>query len=88
MSSHPIVYGVNMLSVAAGALCTLAADPVSTGQEIATIPESILEGVDPRTFSVEPASSFSFGVNVSTAIRLGVVIPPDLLASAGDQVYR
>jgi len=88
VSAHPVVYGVNMRSVADGALCTLAADPVATGNEIAAIAESILEGVDPRTFAVEPASSFSFGVNVSTAVSLGIVIPPDMLASAGEHVYR
>ena len=37
---------------------------------------------------VAPPETFLLGLNLATALRLGIVAPPDLMQLAGPHIYR
>jgi putative tryptophan/tyrosine transport system substrate-binding protein len=87
-SSHAIVMGNKLDSVKSGALLHLTPHPEATGRETALIADAILKGLDPGTIPVTPPARFDLGINITTAIKNNIVIPPDILDLAGDQVFR
>jgi putative tryptophan/tyrosine transport system substrate-binding protein len=87
-SNIPIVFGHTMRSVEIGALVHLAPDPVSTGYEAAYIAAQILSGADAGDIPVNPPTGFRIGVNITTALKLRVVIPSHLLKLVGENLYR
>ena len=87
-SKIPIIMGLTAESVELGALVHLTPGSDGTGREAAMLAVAILERNDPGTLPVTPPSSVDLGINLTTALRLGIVIPPDLLSLAGENIYR
>jgi putative ABC transport system substrate-binding protein len=87
-SRHPIVYGPNALSTRNGALVHIAADTEVGASEAAAMVDQVIKGAAVGTLPVHSPSRINFGVNLSTAIRMGVVIPSDLLELAGSSAIQ
>jgi putative tryptophan/tyrosine transport system substrate-binding protein len=87
-SAVPIAMGQTMDSVKMGALMHITPDLEAGGREAAGLVAAILEGADPGTIPVTPPARFQLGINLSTALDLNIVVPPDILALAGKNVYK
>ena len=87
-STKPLLMGNTLEHVRRGALCAVVPDIAATAREVATLAVSVMDGLDPGTVPVVVPDSFNLGINLSTALALGIVVPPDLLALAGKNVYR
>lgn len=87
-SSKPLLYGHTMRSVREGALFGMIQDVRQGAKEAAYLVRDILQGTDPGVIPIRPPDNFAVGVNLSTAITLGVAIPSDIMELAGDHVYR
>ncbi len=83
-----IGYGNTMMSVEMGALMTVNPDFQEGGLEIARLADSILRGLNPAEVPVTAPESFSFGANLSTALKLGIAVPSDLMDLAAEHIYR
>ena len=84
----PIAMGQTLESVKAGALLHITPDLEASGREAAKFVDALLKGTDPGKIPVIPPSKFQFGINLTTALKLNIVVPPDILDLAGDHVYR
>ena len=49
--------------------------------------DAILRGKDPGTIPAAPPDAFELGINLDTALLNNMVVPPDLLELAGEQIY-
>lgn len=87
-STHPIVCGTNSDSIKDGALVYIMADSETGARETATIVDSVLKGTAVGEIPVHPPSKIDFGINLSTAQRMGVAIPSDLIVLAGPNIYK
>ena len=87
-SDKPIVYGNTLKSVRMGALLTVNPDFEAGGREAAMMAHSVLEGTNPAGIPVTAPTGFDLGVNLSTALKLGIAVPSDMIALAENHVYR
>jgi len=88
LSTTPIVLGAKANSVKTGALMHVTPNIEASGRETALLASQILEGRDPGTIPVTPPLNFDLGINITTALKLKIIIPPDILKLAGNHVYR
>ena len=84
----PVVYGVNKESAQVGALIYLAPDPETEGREVGELADMILKGTHPGKIVVIPPIKFNLGINLTTATKMGIIIPPDILKLANQNLYR
>jgi len=87
-SKVPIAMGTKLDSVKMGALMHVTPNMEASGRETALVADGILKGKDPGRIPVIPPSDFELGLNLTTALKLKIVIPPDLLKMAGKNVCR
>jgi putative ABC transport system substrate-binding protein len=87
-SRHPIAMGLKAKSVAMGALMHLSPNEESTGHDAAMLVLAILKGADAGKLPAQPPEKFDMGINLTAAMKAGLVVPPDLLTLAGSNVYR
>jgi putative ABC transport system substrate-binding protein len=87
-SRHPIACGTNAESTKNGSLVYIMADAEVGSRETAAIVDQVLKGTPIGSLPVHSPSKIDFGVNLSTAIRMGVAIPSDLLELAGSEVFK
>lgn len=87
-SSAPIVMGTKLHSVKLGALLHLTPNTEATGREAAKIADAILKGAHAANIPVVPPQVFDMGINLTTALKLNIVVPFDILKLAGKNVYR
>ncbi len=87
-SAVPVAMGQTMESVKMGALMHITPDLAAGGREAAKLVDAILKGVDPGTIPVTAPAKFTLGINIATALRLHIVVPPDILELAGDNIYQ
>jgi putative ABC transport system substrate-binding protein len=87
-SQIPIAYGNTVMSVKKGALLTLNPDFEAGGKEAAKIVYAILKGANPGDIPVVPPAGFHLGVNLKTALTLGVVIPSDMMMLAEGNIFH
>ncbi len=87
-SSHPVVFANTLSSVRdRGGLLYMSPDVVKYGMEAARVAHDILSGVYPGTIPVVTPEAFVMAINLKTALRLGIVIPSDMIRLAGKHVY-
>ena len=87
-SSIPIVIGHKMDSVKMGALVCINASFEANGRETAMLVDAILKGTDPGDIPATPPTSFLLGINLTTALKMNVVVPPDIMELAGKHIYK
>ncbi len=87
-SKKPIIMGTKVKSVELGALLHLTPSVEGSGREAARITDAIIKGSDPGSIPPVPPADFDIGINLKTAIKYGIVIPPDVLKLAGDNVFQ
>lgn len=87
-SVAPIAIGNRLSSVKMGALLQVSPNWKAGGQEVAMLADAILKGKKPGDIPVAYPSAFDLGINLSTALKLNIVIPPHILEMAGTNVYR
>ena len=77
-----------MQSIKQGALLYLSPGQEGTGKEVAMIADAILKGALPGDIPVTYPDSMILGINLSTAIKMGITIPMDIMELAGKHIYR
>ncbi len=87
-SKAQILKGTTLQSVKQGALVYLSPSQEGTGKEVALIADAILKGARPNDIPVTYPDSMILGINLSTAIKMGITIPMDIMELAGKHVYR
>jgi len=87
-SKIPILVGQKFESVKMGALLHISPDAREGGREMAKFVDAILKGADPGQIPVTPSSVFQVGINLTTALKLGVVVPSDIIELAGEHIYK
>ena len=68
--------------VDAGAVAAYGSDEYEEGVQAARLVTKIMKGARPRDLPVEGADKIELVINVKTAHRLGLTIPPDVLGRA------
>ena len=79
----PAIYSFRIFTVEGG-LIAFAADYGDLFRRAADFVDRILKGANPATLPVEPPHKFKLTVNLETAIKLGLTIPPTILAAADE----
>lgn len=88
VSRKPVLYGNTIRSVQKGALFGMIQNVEHSAEEAATLAVDILRGADPGLIPVRAPSAFELGINLTTALEQGIVIPAEMMELAGDKVYR
>jgi putative ABC transport system substrate-binding protein len=69
-----------------GALMSFGADVADLFRRAAGLAHRIVRGADPAVLPIETPTRFRFVLNLATARRLGLEVPPQLLARADEVI--
>lgn len=70
----------------AGLLLTYSSDPLDGFRRAGAYAAKIIRGASPADLPIEQASKFWLVINLKTAKRLGIVVPPNLLTLADEVI--
>jgi ABC-type uncharacterized transport system substrate-binding protein len=87
-TGRPVLYAPSEAAVAAGALMSLAPEPRSTAAEAAALAARLLNGTAPEGTRVRTPHRVDFSLNLTTADRLGIVPPHELVELARGRLFR
>lgn len=88
LATVPVVFGINEESLQVGVLMHLSPDPEGEGREVGMLADKILAGAWPGDIPVIPPIKFNLGINLTSADKMGIVVPPSILELAGKNLYR
>jgi putative ABC transport system substrate-binding protein len=80
-SRLPSVYD-STSAVEAGGLMTYGADEANNFRQVAWYIDKILKGAKPGNLPVEQPTKFELAINLQTAKKIGLTIPPEVIARA------
>ena len=72
----------NREAVDAGGLMYYGADQAESYRRVAYFVDRILKGAKPADLPVEQLTKVEFAINLQTAKKIGLTIPPEVLARA------
>jgi putative ABC transport system substrate-binding protein len=81
----PTVYVLSAFATDGG-LLSYGVDPVVTFRRAATYVDRVLRGAKPSELPVQFSTKFELVINLKTAKSLGLTIPPNLVALAGEVI--
>ena len=87
-SGKTVLYASSMEAVRQGVLMTLASDAKVEAREISQLVDSLIKGRDAAVIPVLRSAHFIVGLNMTTALKLGIIVPPDILEIAAGHIYR
>jgi len=70
-----------------GGLLFYGPDIIERSRRVAVFVDKILKGAKPADLPVEQPTRFEFVINLKTAKRIGLIIPPNVVARA-DRVIK
>ena len=87
-SGLPILVAQDVKAVSTGALLALISNEETNGRAVGQMAAEVLRGADPAGIPIERPKKFLAAINISTALRIGVALPSDLIELAGAHIYR
>lgn len=84
----PVLYTEGELAGRAGAMLGLRSSPENNGRAAAALVDAIFKGANASDIPVSRPDAFSVTVNLTTATKIGAVIPSHILELAGENIYR
>ena len=87
-TGRPILFAPTEAAVAAGALMSLAPEPVTTAREAAMLASRLLNGTTPAMLPVRSPRRVELALNLTTAEALDIVPPHELLELARGRLFR
>jgi putative ABC transport system substrate-binding protein len=86
-SQVTVAMGTKLASVKLGALMHVTPDWQAGGREMAGLALQVLSGRPVGEIPVVPPATFDLGLNLDTCLKLGIVVPPEMLEMAGEDVF-
>lgn len=87
-TSRPVLFAPTEGAVAAGALMSLAPEPVTTAREAAMLARLLLGGTEPSVLPVRTPRRVELALNLTTAEALQIIPPHELLELARGRLFR
>lgn len=87
-TGRPVLFAPTEAAVAAGALMSLAPEPVTTAREAAMLASQLLGGTAPAMLPTRSPSRVELALNLTTAEALDIVPPHELLELARGRLFR
>lgn len=87
-TGRPVVYAPSEAAVAAGALMSLAPEPLGTAREAAALAKRLLDGAAPADLPLRAPHRVDLSLNLETADSLGIVPGHQLLELARGRLFR
>jgi putative tryptophan/tyrosine transport system substrate-binding protein len=81
----PVIYGIREFAVSGG-LMSYGNNVPEGYRQIGVLAGKILQGTNPRDLPVQQSTKFEFIINLKTAKKLGLTIPPGILAIADEVI--
>ncbi|WP_162938136.1 ABC transporter substrate binding protein [Kiloniella sp. EL199] len=84
----PIIFGNNALASKYGAMISIVSGEKINGTAAAKLVDQIFKGESPGNIPITQPDTYIVSVNITTATKVGTVIPSSLLKLAGKNIYR
>lgn len=86
--AKPMIYANSLAGVKVGGMFTVFSSADTNGLDTARMVDAILKGENAADIPVARPNTFNIAINVTTAEKLGIVIPVEILELAGDSIFR
>ena len=84
----PIIYAEGATAGKAGVMLGLRSSPEINGRAVAALIDAVFRNTPVEDIPITRPESFAVGINITTAKRIGAIIPSHILELAGENIYR